>query len=114
MIYIQEYLKNRNYIVLVNDDNAVNGFLLIYKNVDCYELEAIVTDKDYQGKGIANNLISYFINNYTNKDDSILLEVAINNTKAIKLYKKYDFKIINTRKKYYNGIDAYIMKKVIE
>ena len=35
----------------------------------------------------------------------ITLEVNINNISAINLYKKYDFKEVGLRKKYYNNCD---------
>ena len=35
----------------------------------------------------------------------ITLEVNINNTSAINLYKKYNFKEVGIRKKYYNNLD---------
>ena len=42
----------------------------------------------------------------------ITLEVNINNISAINLYKKYDFKEVGLRKKYYSNCeDALIMTK---
>lgn len=111
---INEYVDNENYIILVNKEEILNGFLLIYKNIDCYELEVIVVSNDYRNKGIATNLINYFLDKYCKKDEVIFLEVSCENTNAINLYKKFDFEVINIRKKYYGNIDAYIMKKVIK
>ena len=110
---INNYITSDNYIVLVNVDEVINGFILIFKNIDNYEIEAIVVDENYRRKGIGKSLIEYFFNNYLKKGDTILLEVSENNDKAIKLYTKYGFEQINKRKKYYNDIDALIMKKVI-
>lgn len=111
---IEEYINNDNYIILVNKNNLLNGFLIVYKNIDCYELEIIVVSNDYRNQGIATNLMNHFINNYCQKDDTIFLEVSCENLNAINLYKKFDFETINVRKKYYGNIDAYIMKKVIK
>lgn len=110
---LNEYLKNNNYIILVSKKNYVEGFMIIYKNIDCYELEMIIVSENSRGKGIASNLIEYFIKNYCKKNDEIFLEVSCDNKIAIKLYEKFDFKIINVRKKYYNNSDAFVMKKVI-
>lgn len=110
---VKDYLKNSNYIILVNEDEEVNAFMIIYKNLDYYELEAIIVSPDCRKKGIANNLLTHFINIYLKSNDILLLEVAINNVAAINLYKKFQFEIINIRKKYYQNIDAYVMKKVI-
>lgn len=111
---IESYLNDDRYIMLVNEDDIVNAFLICFKNIDYYELEYIVVSKLKRKQGIASNLLDYFIKNYLYKNDEILLEVAVDNIAAIKLYQKYDFNVINTRKKYYNNIDAYVMKKVIK
>jgi ribosomal-protein-alanine N-acetyltransferase len=44
----------------------------------------------------------------------ITLEVRKSNTPAIKLYQKFDFSIINTRKNYYENEDAYLMGREIK
>ena len=110
---IKDYLDNSNYIILINEDDIINGLLIVYKNIDYFELEAIVVDPEYRNKGIGNNLINYFIDKYITKED-IILEVAVNNEKAINLYKKNGFEVINIRKKYYKDIDAYVMKRVVK
>lgn len=109
---LESYLNDDKYIVLVNEDDKVNAFVIFLKTVACYELEMIYVNEKYRNKGIATNIFAYFKENYLKKGDIIFLEVAVNNEKAINLYKKWDFVIENIRKKYYNGIDAYIMKKV--
>lgn len=111
--HIKDYLNNPNYIILVNKDEIINGLLIVYKNIDYYELEAIVVDPDYRKRGIGNSLINFFVDNYVNLED-IFLEVAVNNINAINLYKKNGFEIINIRKKYYRDIDAYVMKRVVK
>lgn len=112
---ISNYLENNNYIILVYTENSiVKGFILIYKNIDYYELEMIVVDSKERHKGIGTKLLKYFEDNYLQKDDEIYLEVAVNNENALKLYQKFGYEIINIRKKYYQGIDANIMKKVIK
>ena len=109
---ISEYLNNDKYIILVNKDNEVNAFLIILKNIDTYEIEALAVSLDSRKKGIGYKLLNYFFDNYLNNNDKILLEVASNNEPAIKLYEKCNFKVINIRKKYYKNIDALIMEKV--
>lgn len=108
---INNYLENDNYIILLNEDIVINAFMIIYKNIDYYELEAIYVSDDSRNKGIASSILNHFFNKF--KPNEILLEVAVNNISALNLYKKFGFEIINVRKKYYNGIDAYVMKKVM-
>ena len=40
-----------------------------------------------------------------------MLEVKVDNINAIKLYEKFDFKVIHIRRGYYNGVDALIMER---
>ena len=110
---IGQYLKDEKYIILLNEDGVINGFIIVYKNIDYFELEAIAVNANFRKKGIASRLINFFEEKYTKNGDSILLEVAVNNEAAVSLYKKIGFEIINIRKKYYDQIDAYVMKKVI-
>lgn len=111
---IEEYLQNNNYVILVNTtNNLLNAFMIIYKNIDYFELEMIIVSKEYRQKGVGSALLNYFFNTFCNKENSILLEVSVENINAINLYSKFGFEIINIRKKYYDNVDAYIMKKVI-
>ena len=43
--------------------------------------------------------------------ENITLEVNVNNSFAIKLYEKYDFKTVAIRKNYYDGVDGYLMER---
>lgn len=108
------YIESDNYLVLVNDDNnKINAFLIVLKGIDSLDIEVIYVQEDSRRKGIATNLLFFLINNYATDKKAIFLEVAVNNNKAIALYKKMEFEIVNVRKKYYENIDAYVMRKVI-
>ena len=52
--------------------------------------------------------MEYMINNV---DKNITLEVKNDNTPAIKLYKRYGFKEVATRKGYYQGTDGILMER---
>ena len=110
---LDNYINDENYIILLNEEQIINAMMIVYKNIDYYELETIVVNPHYRNKKIATKLLEYFINYCTKKEDIILLEVAVNNDNAIRLYKKFNFEIINNRRKYYGNVDAYVMKKVI-
>lgn len=110
---IVDYLQNNNYIILVEDSDMINSVLIVYANLDYYEIETVVTNPLKRGKGYATNLFNYLIDNYLHKDDEILLEVAEDNVGARELYNNLGFFEIGRRKKYYDKIDAIIMKKVI-
>ncbi len=109
---LKNYLESKDYLVLVSIDKLINGFLIMKETMDTYELELIYVREDKRLQHIATNLINNFLNNYYNKSKDIFLEVNVNNVEAIKLYQKFNFEIINIRPKYYNGLDAYVMKRV--
>lgn len=106
---IEEIINNKEIIGYYIDNKLVG--ILIYKRLyDITDLLYIVVDKLYRNKGIASTLLEYLIK----ESKKILLEVRCDNKNAIKLYKKYNFKIINIRKKYYDNMDAYIMELIKE
>ena len=106
----KDYLKNGIYsqYVYVIDDKIV-GYILITIIDDLVEIHLLYVDKLFRNQKIGTKLIDYIINKYSNY--RFLLEVAINNYIAIKLYENMNFKKINIRKKYYNDIDAYVMER---
>lgn len=105
-----DYLKNGIYCqyVYVIDDKIV-GYILITIIDDLVEIHLLYVDNLFRNQKIGTKLIDYIINKYSNY--RFLLEVAINNYIAIKLYENMNFKKINIRKKYYNDIDAYVMER---
>ena len=101
-----EDIINNNEIIGYYIDNVLIGFIIYKKLYDVTELLYIVVDKIYRNKDIGSLLMEYLIK----ISERILLEVRCDNNNAIKLYKKYNFKIINIRKKYYDNMDAYVME----
>lgn len=90
-------------------NNTLVGFLdysIMYQRI---EINYLFVVEKYRRQNIASKLLSFIINNY--EYDNITLEVKVDNEKAINLYKKHGFKIINTRPNYYNGVDGYLMER---
>lgn len=106
----KDYLKNGIYsqYVYVIDDKIV-GYILITIIDDLVEIHLLYVDNLFRNQKIGTKLIDYIINKYSSH--RFLLEVAINNYIAIKLYENMNFKKIDIRKKYYNDIDAYVMER---
>lgn len=104
------YLSNdlySQYVYIIND--KIVGYVLITVIDDLVEIHLLYVDNLFRNQKIGTKLIDYIINKYSSH--RFLLEVAINNYIAIKLYENMNFKIINIRKKYYNDIDAYVMER---
>ena len=78
--------------------------------IDELNIMNIAVRKDLRRCGIGSALLEFLINfAISQKDGSITLEVNENNTSAIELYKKYNFKQVGLRKKYYNNTDNAIL-----
>lgn len=103
--------SNSKYIVAKNPNNTIVGFAGIKTILDEAELMNVVTKKSMRGKGIASLMLTHIISMCKiNNIKNLNLEVNCQNTIAINLYKKYNFKEVGLRKKYYNNTyDAILM-----
>ena len=104
------YLKIITYV----EKDKIIGFLLyslIYDRIEIEQFEVITKER---GKGIGDKLLKYLIEKYQDTDiKNITLEVKEDNIIAINLYKKYGFKNVSTREKYYDGINGLLMEKTL-
>lgn len=83
------------------------SYSIIYEKA---EINYIYVLDSYRRKGIATELINALI--FIVKDlENITLEVNINNSAAIKFYKKLEFNEIAIRPNYYGSDDAILMLK---
>ena len=104
-----ENLNPNETIYIYKENNINKGFIHIQNGLDIIDLLNIIVKPKYQNQGIGSVLLKYIIDN--KQDKKIMLEVRSKNINAIKLYQKYDFKIINIRKYYYKDDDAIIMER---
>ena len=104
-----ENLNPNETIYIYKENNINKGFIHIQNGLDIIDLLNIIVKREYQNQGIGSVLLKYIIDN--KQDKKIMLEVRSKNINAIKLYQKYDFKIINIRKNYYKDDDAIIMER---
>lgn len=105
---IDKIIEDKEIIGYYEDDMLV-GFIIFKTLYDVTDLLYIVVDEEYRNKKIGSRLMDYLINN----SKKIMLEVRCDNKSAINLYKKYNFMIINIRKKYYDNMDGYVMELML-
>lgn len=109
---LEKELENplSDYIVAINE-NEVAGYAGLWQPCDEGHITNIVTKLDKRGNKIASKMLEELIELAKRKNlKSVTLEVNVHNEIAINLYKKYDFKEIGKRPKYYcNSDDALIM-----
>lgn len=87
---------NNYQMILIN--NKIIGAVSINNIDDGILLDEIFIEKDFRNKGIGSNIIKKIIENY----DTVYLWVYKLNYKAINLYKKMGFKIVQeTETRYY-------------
>lgn len=106
---LNSYIESNIYIMKCYEvDGHVVAFIIATKLYESIEILLLYVNESYRNKGIGTSLLKALEEVET---ENILLEVSVQNTAAINLYKKLNYNIQHTRKGYYNGIDAYIMRK---
>ena len=104
------YLKILTYV----EKDKIIGFLLYSLIYDRIEIEQFEVTTKERRKGIGNKLLKNKNEKYQdNNIKNITLEVKEDNIAAINLYKKYGFKKVSTREKYYDGINGILMEKTL-
>ena len=101
----------RYYAAFDLDGNLV-GYAGCWQILEEVHITNIAVSPDFRRKKIGERLLRKIIDDcYVNKAKYITLEVRVSNNAAIKLYEKYGFKSLGTRKGYYqnNNEDALIM-----
>ena len=93
-----EVPKLINYYCNIIVDNKIVGCLLLTNKDDGKLLDEIYLEKEYRNKGIGTEIIKGILNN----NDTVYLWVYKENEKAISLYKKLGFNVIEeTESRYY-------------
>lgn len=89
------------------------GYGAVTLGYDDADLQEIAVKQSFRKRKIATTLLSALEEQTAKEDKSkIFLEVRKGNLPAINLYKKFGYKEISQRKKYYNdGEDALVMVK---
>ena len=108
---LEAYLNNDIYLMHLEEKcGIIVGFIIgtiMTKNV---EILLLYVDEEYRNHKIGTKLLKSVEENAK----EVLLEVSKENKIALHLYQKSGYEIIATREKYYNGIDALVMKKVLK
>ncbi len=91
-----------------------NGFIVYRAVADEAEIITIGVHPDARRAGIAAAILGIIENDLKKRGIShIFLEVAADNTPAQSLYKNAGYQTVGVRPKYYDGIDAIMMRKDI-
>jgi len=105
---------NYTKVFVYEEEKKVQGFLMYTELPDTIDIIDIIVAEDYRRKNIASCLLDYMFTEMPTSVQLITLEVRESNFPAIKLYEKFGFEIVNTRKKYYGEENAYLMGRRLE
>ena len=94
--------------VIYLEKDEVIGYLSYSIMYEKAEINNIYVLGQYRSQGIGSKLLDYLVKK-CKICENITLEVRKDNINAIYLYKKYGFKEVAIREKYYNGIDGILM-----
>ena len=94
--------------VIYVEKDVVVGYLSYSIMYEKAEINNIYVLNEYRSQGIGSKLLDYLVKK-CKICENITLEVRKDNINAIYLYKKYGFKEVAIREKYYNGLDGILM-----
>jgi ribosomal-protein-alanine N-acetyltransferase len=109
---------NRNALSIVGlDEDGIAGYAIGWFVSDEFHIGNVAVARDKQGRGFGKQLVEYMLREALGRGTSVAtLEVRVSNVKAIRLYRKYGFKGVAIRKRYYgdSGEDALVMLAELE
>ncbi len=109
-----ELNSSSSHYIVARLNNEIVGFGGIKVVLDSADIMNIVVKKNFRNLGIGTSILNEIIALCLSLNlSSITLEVRKDNEYAISLYKNFGFETLGIRKKYYNGIDGFIMEKKI-
>ena len=109
-----ELNSSTSHYIVAKLNNEIVGFGGIKVVLDSADIMNIVVKKNFRNLGIGTSILNEIIALCLSLNlSSITLEVRKDNKYAISLYKNFGFETLGVRKKYYNGIDGFIMEKKI-
>lgn len=110
----QELENGKSKYFVAKQEKEIVGFAGILLIIDQVNIMNIVVKKDKRNFGIGSLLLEEIIRySKIHNATSITLEVNEKNIPAIKLYKKYGFKQVGLRRKYYNNEDNAILMDLV-
>lgn len=109
--------SDRHQLLVAEEEGTPIALTVFYDFPPTAELLSVAVSPGFRRKGIGMEILKKTIGIAAERNNSeMLLEVRISNTGAIELYKKLGFRIIATRKDFYDlpTEDAYSMRIDLE
>jgi ribosomal-protein-alanine N-acetyltransferase len=101
-LFRNEIFKTISLTRVTKINGKVVGYLCVNVIIDEGHILNLAVHKEYRGLGIASFMISEALDIMKNDNcRSIFLEVRVSNEEARKMYEKFGFTLLATRKNYY-------------
>ena len=108
--YSEAYNDNNYVFFGCFDNEKLLSFLVANESTDDVNILMLATSENNKNNGYAKSLIEYLQSYVKKQSKTLSLEVKENNSPAINLYTKLEFKVVYVRKHYYkDGQNAIIM-----
>jgi ribosomal-protein-alanine N-acetyltransferase len=94
-------------------DQPVVGYAGLWFDGDVTQVMTIGVDPAVQRHGVGRQLLTALIERSRKvKAEAVLLEVRVDNSPAIEMYRDFGFEVLGVRKRYYQpeDVDAYTMR----
>lgn len=113
---LRAYIRHRGSFTLVaaDEDNQPRGFIVVHQGATGHIVTIDVSPKA-QRDGIGSNLIRAAEERLRAAGSSAVgLETAVDNSAALAFYKRHGYAVIRVWPHYYsNGVDALVLKKIL-
>jgi ribosomal protein S18 acetylase RimI-like enzyme len=110
--YINSFEQGNDHFLLLVDDLPIGEIILIKKE-DTVLLESFAIVPKCRRRGLSKYMLD-FIEDYVKGYKKIMLEVYVNNKKAIDIYSKQGYNITRDKRNFYlEGYDVYVMEKIL-
>lgn len=108
--FLWELKKNGSVCLIAKDGKKITGYIMSSAILGYGHISNIAVHPDYRRRGIGKILLEECLSRLREKAEEVSLEVRKSNYPAISLYRKFGFREIGIRRRYYiDGEDAVIM-----
>ena len=105
-------LENSKKRIVYKEENQEIGEIIIEDVIDVINIVDVSVKEENIRQGIASKMFDYLFDMYRLRSIRFMLEVRKDNLPAINLYKKFGFRQIYVRRKYYKDQDGIIMEAI--
>ncbi len=104
--------EQRRLVLVIGDDDQVQGFIIGRLADDQWEIENLAVDRREQRRGLGRELLREFLDRSRPRGSAVFLEVRESNVPARRLYEGLGFVETGRRKTYYRAPeeDAIVLK----